>query len=116
MFVYKRRDIIGRQVVFALLADDGKPNRFNQLGRLHTSWAAFHTREAGKAGPKRFGFHQLGNIALFYHGNKLMRMNVHFVKRGAGAGTFAAFHALSGIDAADSMETLGHFCFCQLHE
>ena len=81
----------------------------DELAGLNVSRAALNAGKAGKALPKGLGIHKGLNVVIQHIGNELVRLNVHFVERRAGCGTFAALHALVGVDAADLADLLRLF-------
>lgn len=96
-------------VCFTALAHDELSCRIDKLAGLNVSRAALNAGKAGKALPKGLGIHKGLNIVIQHIGNELVRLNVHFVERRAGCGTFAALHALIGVDAADLADLLRLF-------
>ena len=94
---------------YTALAHDKLSCRIDELAGLNVSRAALNAGKAGKALPKGLGIHKGLNVVIQHIGNELVRLNVHFVERRAGCGTFAALHALVGVDAADLADLLRLF-------
>jgi hypothetical protein len=100
IFVQQCGDIVGFQVVCALTANRQKANGLYQLAGLYAAGATLYASHAGETLVDRIGSHQLVDLTLFYHVNKLVRMIFHLVVGGAGAGALTATHTLERVYSA----------------
>jgi hypothetical protein len=102
----QRCDLIGTKSFIGTLTDHQLPGSINELAGLHIPGATLHACKAAKALIKGRGFSQCLNIATLDIRHKLMRLDVHFIERGAGRTALAALHALQRINTADFFDSL----------